>query len=690
MTAALVRDADLSVLRLSVPAKGRVLTTVAETYGKPIWEAIQTLTRSLARERPTVPGWLSREIEIGAEAATQPSAGELAARHICTQWVLGVALRRLAASDDLETAARWFAPESDASLLSVVSAIPGSIKARALSHLRTGAAPDAWAELLPYVLDSQGPGSRLSVMRDPSTRATRDRKRTNGSFYTPADVADFMVGAVIANLKAGVAAKVLDPACGTGVFLRSALSALHQRHPSKDISALAEDLFGIDIDLWAIHASAYVLLHDILAAAPSSGGLPHLAWQRFRQNLHVGDALSFDPANCKLNDANPLSRVFPALNTGPNVIVGNPPYARVGERVDLLRLAKRFQTLRPASSTSEIHPLFVEQMMRLAAPDATAALVLPLSIGFNTRPQFVAARRLIERTAGTWRFSFFDREPHALFGEDVKTRNAVIVWTRHQDAHTHTVMTTPLLKWRGESRARMFRSIQHTRIGNSIINGVPKIGSTIEADALSGLSEKNILFGDYVPDMQSCTLREAFNGSDTTMFVSSTAYNFINAFLRPPKQFKNIDILSNNKIHLLKFPRLDDVYIAYALLSSRTAFWLWHVLGDGFHVTRTNIEGIPLGMSLFGRNQRGGLAALGAQLWQEAKAKPLVSNNRGRFSLAFPNLETSLLHKVDGLISVAADLPNAFSDALDTIVNSIISAEPLRRFHSSANEDVTV
>jgi len=27
---------------------------------------------------------------------------------------------------------------------------------------------------------------------------------------------------------------------------------------------------------------------------------------------------------------------------------------------------------------------------------------------------------------GTWRCAFFDREPHALFGEDVETRNAIL------------------------------------------------------------------------------------------------------------------------------------------------------------------------------------------------------------------------------------------------------------------------
>jgi hypothetical protein len=469
MTAAFVRDADSSAVRLSVPTRGRVLTTVAETYGKPIREAIQTLTRSLARERPALPGWLSREVEIDAQAAASPASHwELGARHICTQWVVGISLGELTVSDDFAAASEWFAGDSEDSLLSLVYSISEGYRGRALSHLRAAATPDAWADLLPYILDPHGPGSRLSVMRDPSTRATRDQKRNEGSFFTPADVAEFMVESVIGGLKIGNELTVLDPACGTGVFLRAALAALRERQPAKDPAVIAENLFGIDVDRWAVHASAYVLLHDLRGDTHSRDSRPYATWQRLRKNLHVGDALDFDPPTCGQKDSSPLTRIFPTLDSGPNVIVGNPPYARLGDRADLLRLARRYQTLRPASSTAEIHPLFVEQTIRLAAPNAAAALVLPLSIGFNTRPQFVATRRLIERTAGTWQFSFFDREPHALFGEDVKTRNTVLTWTRDQDVKANTAMTAPLLKWRGNSRARMFRSIRHTRINHSI------------------------------------------------------------------------------------------------------------------------------------------------------------------------------------------------------------------------------
>ena len=682
MTAGSLGDRAALPMRLSVPARGHVLSTAAETYGKPIREAVQIIADGLGGEPIPKPNWLLEAPHLADYQIVVRPEREMAARHICTQWVVGVALRTLAPSDSLERAASWFGSDSDQSLVPVLARIPSRCKAQALVHLSSAADPDAWAELLPYLLDPHGPGSRLSVMRDPNTRATRERKRSNGSFYTPADVAEYMVETALDD-RVSDPIKVLDPACGTGVYLRAALSSLRRAHPETDPVAVAENLYGIDIDPWAVHASAYVLVHDIITGGPGNAE-PARLWERLRRNLHVGDALRLDPPGCDLPDANPITQVFPGIESGPDLIVGNPPYTQLGNRPDLLKLAIRFQTLRPVSAKAEINPLFVEQTVRLARQEVAAALVLPLSIGFNTRPQFMAARGLIERTPGTWRFSFFDREPHALFGEDVKTRNTVIVWKRNRNTDRCTVMTSPLLKWRGQSRARMFKSIRHTSISNSIVPGVPKIGSAIEAESLGALFQHDGL-GESVLAIRSCGLQETFTGDEATVFVASTAYNFLNVFFRPSGYLKGVGKLSENSVHAIDLKSRQDALVAYALLSSRTAFWLWHVLGDGFHVTQTTLENLPLRLSLFDPEALNQLASIGSAIWEKAKSQPLTSYNRGRISLAFPNPDPSLQRDVDVLIAAAAKLPIGFPEILDTIIHSVITAEPLGRLQANEN-----
>ena len=60
------------------------------------------------------------------------------------------------------------------------------------------------------------------------------------------------------------------------------------------------------------------------------------------------------------------------------------------------------------------------------AADNAASLVVPLSIAYHQRADYAGCRQAMVIKGGKWRFAFFDREPQALFGEDVKTRNAIL------------------------------------------------------------------------------------------------------------------------------------------------------------------------------------------------------------------------------------------------------------------------
>ncbi len=687
--------------RLSVPRRGHVLSTVTEVYGGPIRAAVQLLTTGLAKKTALLPKERAESPAAKAELVIRRSTSEMAARHVCAQWILGIALCSITEASAITEALTWFNKRN--SLLTAIQSLHPQLLGEALEQLRPVADSAAFADLLPYILAPHGPDSRLSVMRDPRTKSARAMRRVHGVFYTPADVAEHMAQAALADTDLSTnTLRVFDPACGTGVFLRAILCTLLAQ--GADPMGIAQQcLFGMDIDPWAVDGAAYVLLHDVLSVAQQAVRQPASLWRSIRQNLAVGDALTIDPPNAPERPTLfslpgqtvrfSTAEVFPAMGGAPNVIIGNPPYAAVNTRADFRELSNVFNTFPVHGSTAaDMHPLFFEQMVRIAAPEASGALVLPLSLAFSGGQQYQATRQLIEQTSGTWRFSFFDREPHALFGEDVKTRNAIITWRRYASDRASRKMTGPLQKWRGHDRARMLRNIRHTEIRSSIVNGIPKLNSSLQADSLELLIAQGSNLASLVHSFYSTSLEHTFGADRKTVFIGGTAYNFLNVFFRPPVRLQpEPGLMSTNTIHGLSCANLKDAFAAFALLSSGVAFWLWHTLGDGFHVSRNFLESFPLGPTLFNGASIQQLSAVGRELWRDLQSHPVSSLNRGRASLSFPASRLRQQQRaIDQIIVRSSGLPDSFLDELESFIKSVVSATPLNETDAYAPEEVLV
>lgn len=699
-----------SRLNLAVPRKGYVLSTAAELYGAPLRLAAGVLGAA-APKKATEAVWQTlyarRYTEPGASRSRLPA--ELAAWTLVASWAVGVATGCLRKSATLLEAESWLL--GDVATVGFAALLSEAARAQAESALHEVAEPQALLDLLPYIFDPHGEGSRMSVMLRPDTAEARARKRAEGVFYTPGDVAGFMAAGIIRRLADdAIPLTVFDPACGSGVFLRAVLSELQRRSPGTAAFDLAcSCLYGTDIDPWAVNAAAFVLLADCMRDVNARGIAPVLAWHALRLNLAHVNALRLDPGHAlphddperisrlscratlkagKLPDVlastsprkGPLEfhTVFPELAEGPRVVIANPPYANVGTDNDLLSLSTRFETFRAAPKpTSDLFPLFVEQMTRLTAPNAHGgAMVLPLSIACNTGRQFVALRQLLARTAGHWRFAFFDREPHALFGEDVKTRNAIVLWTRHGHEDDVRVSTGPLRKWRGEDRARMFESVTFTPISFDIRAGVPKIDDALQADALARLVAERHTLLHAVTHFGRATLSDALCGDASTVFVAATAYNFLSVFLRPSSTtLSGNEHLTENPMLALTCASRDIALQVFAVLSSKLAYWWWHAHGDGFHVSKHIIESMPIGQALRAPVLAAELTRLGGSLWEEISAAPVISRNRGRTSLGFSAANSATREGIDALLIRALGLPPEFASELQQFCDGVTTAQ---------------
>jgi hypothetical protein len=691
--------------RLSVSSVGRTMHAAAEERAAHVRRAVEILSCNLveganeAFSRLFAPRWI-REQSSSEPVATR--AG----------WALANMLllsRFENARHDLKSAEQWFLPGRGHPRLSRFVGDDARHEAEACLDRLTF--DDDLDDLLPYVLDAHGPGSRLSVMKDPSTRAAREAKKRGGVFYTPADVAEYIVDTVAGALAPD--ARFIDPCCGTGVFLVALL-----RRSKGGLDYLLEHLYGVDTSALSIDCCAFVLLR---ACRETYKVPPWYAWHLIRMNLFAHDSLRLRDWKCNhqatLADDKRVVRehllacrspkpvrielpetmqtwkapghrsiweVFPEADGGFDAVVGNPPYAQLGKRDDGAAL-NEYSSLPAYSPSASTYPLFVEMTWRFAKRNnSCSGLVIPLSIAYHQGRQFAACRSAMQKAGGHWRCVFFDREPHALFGEDVKTRNAIIF---HSDRGSPDarLSVTPLLKWTSRTRAQLFASICFTDLGNlNFESAMPKLGSATEARAFSKLTRRKARLADLCVRTATCEPCEALKEQTTPrVFVASTAYNFLNVF-RPFNGIGRSHPLSENRVHCCEFASECDARLAFAILTSRFAFWLWHTLGDGFHVSRRFLEAIPFNRESFDSATQKQLEGFGGELWESLQSHRIVSLNRGRQTIAFRPLAcTDLREQIDTRLVGAANLPADFVDTLRSFVETVVVVDPSdkRRSH---------
>ena len=139
------------------------------------------------------------------------------------------------------------------------------------------------------------------------TTIGRETKKLNGVFYTPYFIVDYINSRVIYE-NSNKEIKVIDPACGSGIFLIDALFKLKQKLKKSYKELVEENIFGVDIDPEAIGRTKVLL------------------------SLVVFENENKIPENFNLYSGNSLDKEFlkETFNGGRfEAVVGNPPYIRI-------------------------------------------------------------------------------------------------------------------------------------------------------------------------------------------------------------------------------------------------------------------------------------------------------------------------------------------------------------------------
>jgi hypothetical protein len=216
----------------------------------------------------------------------------------------------------------------------------------------------------------------------------------HGQVYTPPFLASLLLDQVLPYSKITGCERILDPACGSGVFLVGAFRRLVHFWSSRNRwekpaaaklkSILATCIFGVDLDPTAIDLTAFSLSLAICDALK-----PDVIWSDLKfdplhgSNLVRGDFFQhFQPSSKKgerpkIIPKAPFDRPF-------DIIVGNPPFESQ-LTAPAQRVEKQLRSDRGAIPDNQAAYLFFEQSIELLCTNGRCCMLQPAGILYNSK-----------------------------------------------------------------------------------------------------------------------------------------------------------------------------------------------------------------------------------------------------------------------------------------------------------------
>jgi hypothetical protein len=210
--------------------------------------------------------------------------------------------------------------------------------------------------------------------------------------YTPAHIVDLILDQVLPWDGKEWDLKVLDPACGSGIFLVKAFQRLihrwrrahkFRRAPKTDLlrKLLERNLHGVDINGDAVRVASFSLYLAMCDEIDPRHYWRHVRFPRLRGvQLKVSDFF---------NESEPGIRTLPDRRRY-DLVIGNAPWGRNTATA----LARSWASHHKSDLTyGSIGPLFLLKAAALTAPSGRIGMLQPASLIFNSKDSSVAFRK---------------------------------------------------------------------------------------------------------------------------------------------------------------------------------------------------------------------------------------------------------------------------------------------------------
>lgn len=238
-----------------------------------------------------------------------------------------------------------------------------------------------------------------------------DHRRAEGRFYTPDPVVRFIVRETLGRIRADGRAigdlRILEPACGEGVFLLESLrylvaSGWADGDAVERCRMVQRVLYGVDRDRAAVQRT-----RAALAAWAEPAVDRRERWElQLAGKILCTDALIQDDEHTGLAPRD-WPRMFPEVFGGTrggfDAVIGNPPYVNIrrltqhqGDQVK--RVLRRHY--RCAKGAYDLYVLFFELALRLLRPGGLCGMIVPNKLA--TLNYAEACRGMLARETTLW------------------------------------------------------------------------------------------------------------------------------------------------------------------------------------------------------------------------------------------------------------------------------------------------
>lgn len=384
---------------------------------------------------------------------------------------------------------------------------------------------------------------------DPALRLELARKQS-GSYYTPSDVAAFFWNQFFFANELSEPKEVrqfllrhefIEPSAGAGALVFALF------HKFAQLGVSPRELASIDLKVVDINDRALEFVRRQLEALAARWGI------EFKNlTFECGDF-------CQLKFLEGDQR---------RVCFGNPPFVKNN------------------TSTSKWKNLFadfVEIALQNVGSAGHVQFILPLSVAFSRDYQNL--RTLLRDQGGTVYLSNFDNIPDTLFksgkpehtnSNKANSQRCSIVTVVPN--HAARVLSSPLIRWvTAERRAVLSKVPKYFDVTTYKFDGqIPRPESAKILNYLAAATADGRL-------ADLCSPQGKYR-----LYVSSVARNYI-----------GIRDEAESGVHEFRFSTRTEFYVALFTISSDLFYSYWRTVGDGFHVTKSNIERFPLGKQIF-------------------------------------------------------------------------------------------